>query len=378
MTEEEIAKLKETLNSLANGIAPRTIDESIPCAEELKKIKTFYEEIGQFIQEIYQGKLDAELIYKGSIAGSLKMLQAVLKHLTWQTSEVANGDFSQRVDFMGEFADSFNLMVDALKDSFQKFEEKNNQLLKFQNEFEKDIKMAEDAQIKMMQFLPETPFTRGEKYYAALQRVSGDFYHEFMDDSGVLNVFAGDATGHGVSAGLVTMMARTAIESVAGEEDTGIMLERINGLLCNCLPDEMYISGVLCRIHADGKILVASAGHFPVVIVRKATGTIDLTSGGGMPLGMFESGIATFEEEVYHLSPGDRIFLFTDGAVECRNSQEQFGVKRLHELLLRLKDEDIEVMIGEIIGEIWDFCAETGFEDDVLLLTHEYTGSPVR
>lgn len=37
------------------------------------------------------------------LASQLKNLQASLKHLTWQTQQIAKGDFSQKVDFMGDF-----------------------------------------------------------------------------------------------------------------------------------------------------------------------------------------------------------------------------------------------------------------------------------
>lgn len=371
---DSLEKLKESLTLLAKGIIPKELPENLTFRDELSSIKKFYEDISAFIQDMSAGKLEVELEYKGPLAGSLKMLQANLKHLVWQAGEVANGDFSQRIDLMGEFAESFNMMVVNLNDSFTKFEEKNNELLKIRAEFDKDIKLAEDAQNKMMKFLAKTDISRGEKYSAALQRVSGDFYHEFMDESGNHNIFVGDATGHGVSAGLVTMMARTAIESVPQGLSTDEMLKRINGLLCNCLPDDMYISGVYARLHPDGKLLVASGGHFPVVIIRDGSGALELTAGGGMPLGMFDSEIAQFDAESYQLNKGDRIYFFTDGAVECRNSQEQFGVKRLHSLLQKLHAEDVETAIAEIIGELWEFSAEIGFEDDVLLLTHEFTG----
>ncbi|MCL2346012.1 MAG: hypothetical protein FWC58_09210, partial [Desulfobulbus sp.] len=50
------------------------------------------------------------------IASNLKSLHATLKHLTWQTRQVANGDYKQRISFMGDFADAFNQMVVQLKE----------------------------------------------------------------------------------------------------------------------------------------------------------------------------------------------------------------------------------------------------------------------
>ncbi|MDR1241785.1 MAG: response regulator [Deltaproteobacteria bacterium] len=49
------------------------------------------------------------------IAGPLKALYASLKHLSWQTREIAQGDYAQRVDFMGDFSEAFNSMVEQLE-----------------------------------------------------------------------------------------------------------------------------------------------------------------------------------------------------------------------------------------------------------------------
>ncbi|MCL2497466.1 MAG: ATP-binding protein [Symbiobacteriaceae bacterium] len=45
------------------------------------------------------------------IAAPLKMLHASLAHLTWQAQQVAEGDYQQRVQFMGDFSAAFNNMV---------------------------------------------------------------------------------------------------------------------------------------------------------------------------------------------------------------------------------------------------------------------------
>ena len=66
------------------------------------------------------GDFSCNIRLKGFLGGSLKALQAHLNHLTWQTKMVAQGDFSQRVDFMGEFSESFNAMVVQLEEAHRK------------------------------------------------------------------------------------------------------------------------------------------------------------------------------------------------------------------------------------------------------------------
>lgn len=50
------------------------------------------------------------------LCGNLKNIHANLNHLTWQAKQVANGDYSQRVSYLGEFSETFNTMTAQLKE----------------------------------------------------------------------------------------------------------------------------------------------------------------------------------------------------------------------------------------------------------------------
>jgi len=50
-------------------------------------------EMRDFFLALAKGDLSRELRTKGFLAGSLKTLQANLRHLTWQTQMIASGDF---------------------------------------------------------------------------------------------------------------------------------------------------------------------------------------------------------------------------------------------------------------------------------------------
>ncbi|MDL2324250.1 GGDEF domain-containing protein [Ruminococcaceae bacterium OttesenSCG-928-A16] len=62
-----------------------------------------------------RGELQNLVTSKGIVLAGLKGLQSNLRHLTWQTKMVAKGDFSQQVDFLGEFSDAFNEMTHKLQ-----------------------------------------------------------------------------------------------------------------------------------------------------------------------------------------------------------------------------------------------------------------------
>ena len=70
-----------------------------------------------------KGDLNIEVPSRDNeLASPLKSLHASLKHLTWQTQRIAEGDYSQRVHFMGAFSEAFNTMIQQLADRRQKLE----------------------------------------------------------------------------------------------------------------------------------------------------------------------------------------------------------------------------------------------------------------
>lgn len=106
---------KNILKEMARGRIPGTIRDC-EYHEELGELAAFLGSLQQFALCIAQGDLSQRMdTFGGPIAGSLKGLQANLRHLTWQTKQIAAGDFSQRVDFMGDFAEAFNSMVGRLE-----------------------------------------------------------------------------------------------------------------------------------------------------------------------------------------------------------------------------------------------------------------------
>lgn len=100
--------------ALRTGKLPVLNDDLAEC-EELEQLIAELVELHGFALAVGCGDLRASLSARGTFAGSLKSLQAALRHLAWQTERIALGDFSQRIDFMGEFSAAFNGMVEALE-----------------------------------------------------------------------------------------------------------------------------------------------------------------------------------------------------------------------------------------------------------------------
>jgi diguanylate cyclase (GGDEF)-like protein/PAS domain S-box-containing protein len=117
------------LEQLAGGRVPENIPDDVECADELKRLAEYLSAVQRFTVALATGDLNASLAgVGGPVAGGLKSLQASLRHLTWQTRQVAAGDFSQRVDFMGDFSVAFNAMVSGLAEARQEMERMNVRL----------------------------------------------------------------------------------------------------------------------------------------------------------------------------------------------------------------------------------------------------------
>lgn len=119
MIEEAIEKLV----ILLQGKIPERIDTGNITDDSnqrltvlLNQLFGFLQEIHEFIIPLSQGKLDEIKLPqpKNFLGSPFKELHSHLLHLTWQAKQVARGDYSQRVDFMGDFSEAFNFMITSL------------------------------------------------------------------------------------------------------------------------------------------------------------------------------------------------------------------------------------------------------------------------
>ena len=158
--EEDIDRITEAFYLILQGKRPTPIE--LPEEYPDNEVKQAVSYINNFINEYNSG---TDWIYnlsrgdlsfeapKGKllILQSLKSLQASLRHLTWATQQIALGDFSHDIDFMGDFSAAFNSMTQQLKDSFSERKKANDAL---QNQI-KDLNDARLAMLNMMEDLDE-------------------------------------------------------------------------------------------------------------------------------------------------------------------------------------------------------------------------------
>lgn len=80
-------------------------------------LQTAVEEMMEYSSDLSKGNLSGFCPSRDNfLCTNLKNLHANLNHLTWQAKQVASGDYSQHVSYLGEFSDAFNTMTEQLKE----------------------------------------------------------------------------------------------------------------------------------------------------------------------------------------------------------------------------------------------------------------------
>jgi diguanylate cyclase (GGDEF)-like protein len=114
-----LALLSELLKSRS---LTQEVPENLASNPEFMELRRILIDVREFLFALSVGDLSQSMPHKGYLAGTIKALQSSLRHLTWQTKMISSGDFTQRVDFMGEFSESFNSMVKHLDEAMRLLE----------------------------------------------------------------------------------------------------------------------------------------------------------------------------------------------------------------------------------------------------------------
>lgn len=105
---------EEDAGRLEIGELPEALQE---LGEGLQLLGVWMKEVKQLSRALSDGDLDAEFPSADNpLADSLKALHATMKHITWQAQQISRGDYSQKVDYLGDFSEAFNSMTRQLAD----------------------------------------------------------------------------------------------------------------------------------------------------------------------------------------------------------------------------------------------------------------------
>lgn len=252
-----------------------------------------------------------------------------------------------------------------------------------------DLNMAREIQLTMLpqQYpvfprgaSPEASVFQFNHRYLPTGSLGGDFFtvSALPDDRAA--VFLCDVTGHGVRSALITAMVRALVEELKPvAHSPGEFLSKLNVDLCAILRHTgtplLTTAFYLTADPRTGIMQYANAGHpKPFHLRRSQKEVVALANAAGRSqpaLGLVEH--AVYQSTEVRLTPGDLLFLFTDGLVEVEDGTGRlFSVEELMETVRDRMFFPVPRLFDGVLDHVREFAGTETFEDDVCLLGLEF------
>jgi len=181
--------------------------------------------------------------------------------------------------------------------------------------------------------------------------VGGDLLDLILDGRNWI-AYVADVSGHGVPAGVVMGMfksaARMRLRSPAGVD---ALFTDLNRVMFDLKSSNMFITCACVRNSDSSHIEFGLAGHLPILHFKFSTRTIDELSVGHVPLGIledsaFQCGEARFES-------GDVLVILTDGLTEVFSADgEEFGLERLKQVVIEHSDSPLDNLYDAVMRRV--------------------------
>jgi phosphoserine phosphatase RsbU/P len=257
----------------------------------------------------------------------------------------------------------------------------------------RDLEIAKEIQHWLV---PETPPVIPGIEIAfssrAANTVAGDYYDAFLRpgssvagegsttdngaaDSRRLLLVVADVAGKSVPAALLMATFQASLRTLALEPSLLPELSaRLNAYACEISQaGRRFTTAFLAELDlATRRLTYVNAGHNQPMLVRssgsaRGFGQVERLGEGGLPLGIvhnvrYQSGETT-------LASGDRLVIFTDGAVEAENAAaDEFGEGRLLGELQAGRDSRAADALKRLMTSIDAFVGQAPQHDDITCL----------
>ena len=179
--------------------------------------------------------------------------------------------------------------------------------------------------------------------------MGGDLIDVIESDGGLV-AYVADISGHGLPAGQLMGMLKTAMRLAVQFRQMPVeALESVDRVLPDLKEREMFATLALLRFDGSSEAEYALAAHPPILHYRHGSRDTARLSMEQLPLGLIPGGSYASKRVIF--SPLDLFLMVTDGITEVANAQdEEFGLTRLQELLTR--------HATRALPEIWDLIMQ--------------------
>jgi hypothetical protein len=198
--------------------------------------------------------------------------------------------------------------------------------------------------------------------------IGGDYYDVFTLPNGQVVASIADVCGKGIAAAVRTALSKYTIRAYAVETPAPHqVLARANAAFVAQEPDAESFTTLAYALldPRQGSLSLSVAGHPPALLYRAATGRCVHLDAGGAALGVLPG--EQYDEVLGSFGPGDVLLLYTDGVLEARRDEEEFGLERLEAEFTCVASQGAQEIAEALIDAARCF-ADGKLRDDVTLL----------
>ena len=197
------------------------------------------------------------------------------------------------------------------------FKNKQDQDKKEFEAHKKELEQARDFQLSLIPDAPPSGTNYDIKsYMKTSMEVGGDYYDYFKNEKDLF-VICGDATGHGINAGMMVSITKAGLYGLElNEPDKS--LTKLNKAIKAIDLGKMRMSLNIAKFN-DSKVSLSSAGMPPAYLFKnQKTETKEILI-PGLPLGSVKN--ADYDLINFEMDDGDVLILISDGLPECDNKK---------------------------------------------------------
>ena len=229
-----------------------------------------------------------------------------------------------------------------------------------------ELAAARDLQMSM---LPKENPKRADLDIATFIRssteVGGDYYDFFPQPDGGLFSVCGDATGHGVTSGMMVSVTKAGLNGISPVKPNKI-LQRLNGVVKRIDLGTLRMSLNIAEITSD-EVFLSSAAMPPIYLYKAATKQVEEFMNNGLPLGGLRDEDFVLENRKFEA--GDVLVQLSDGLPEAPNLLgEMYDYERLRSLIQSSCHLSAQEIIDVLIKSVDEWMQGKRNPDDITLV----------
>ena len=240
---------------------------------------------------------------------------------------------------------------------------------KSQLEEERRIQEMEQARDFQMSLIPQSPPEHPD-YDIALHmktstEVGGDYYDFFPQEDGSMYVVCGDATGHGLNAGMMVSITKAGLYG-SNFDTPASTTTRLNRTIKAIDLGTTRMSLNMAKFH-NGSFDFTSAGMPPAYLYKHSEKEVDEILVPGLPLGSMKK--ADFDLHSFNLESNDALVLISDGLPECVNHEgEMLDYEPVKECIAANGNKSAQGIIDSLIDLGDEWMSGLMNDDDITLV----------